>query len=444
MNKYTDYAHLEYIIDTTEIWVYDNVFIYSNLIQLSLILLTLLVSWYFFPSVKEWQKNYILNKNRSVFRFLPTYLDKYIYLIESLLFPLVWLLILSFLLLIGAAVDTSYQLIKIVVSLVTAWIIIHLTTGIIKNKALSKFIALVVWVVAALNILNLIDPVTDVLDNIAISLGELRISALSVIEGVFILILLLWLATFISHFIEQRVNRSADLTPSVKVLISKLIKITLIIIAVVVAIASVGIDLTAFAVFSGAVGVGIGLGLQKSIGNLFSGFLLLMDKSIKPGDLITVGDTYGKVESLNARYASIKKMDGTEHLIPNENLISQEVINWTHTDQLIRPDLVIGVHYQSDIRKAMELCLESAKEVGRVLDYPEPDCLLTGFGDSSVDLILRFWIKDPEAGVSNVKGEILLNVWDKFHEHDIEIPYPQRDLHIRSSVIDINKSFNSD
>ena len=164
-----------------------------------------------------------------------------------------------------------------------------------------------------------------------------------------------------------------------------------------------------------------------------------MDKSIKPGDLITVGDTYGRVESLNARYASVKRMDGTEHLIPNENLISQEVINWTHTDKLIRPDIVIGVHYQSDIRKAMELCIQSAIEAKRVIDSPEPECLLIGFGDNSVDLKLRFWIKDPENGLLNVKSEILLGIWDKFREHDIEIPYPQRDLHIRSSVIDFNQ-----
>lgn len=135
-------------------------------------------------------------------------------------------------------------------------------------------------------------------------------------------------------------------------------------------------------------------------------------------------------------------MDGTEHLIPNENLISQEVINWTHTDKLIRPDIVIGVSYKADIRKAMALCVEAAKEVERVLDSPEPECLLIGFGDSSVDLKLRFWIQDPELGVSNVKSDILLNIWDKFQEHEIEIPYPQRDLHIRSSEIDFNPGGN--
>ena len=437
MDKYTDYTYLNYIFMTMESWVYDNIFIYSNLIQLCLIALTLLVCWYLTPGIKEWRENEIVNKNRALPRFIPTSLSIHQSLIASLILPVIWLLALSLLLLIGAALDTSYQLIKIAVSLLAAWVIINLTTGMLRNKALSKFIMVVVWTVAALNILNLIGPVTNVLDGIGLTVGELRISALTVIEGFFLLIILLWLASLMSQFIEQQIKKSADITPSVKVLISKLIKITLIIIAVVIAISSVGIDLTAFAVFSGAVGIGIGLGLQKSIANLFSGVLLLMDKSIKPGDLITVGDTYGIVESLNARYASVKRMDGTEHLIPNENLISQEVINWTHTDKLIRPEIVIGVHYQSDVRKAMELCVQSAIEAQRVLDSPEPECLLIAFGDNSVDLKLRFWIKDPERGVTNVKSDILLSIWDKFHEHDIEIPYPQRDLHIRSSVIDL-------
>jgi len=437
MNKYTDYTFVEHIASTMEIWVYDNILIYSNLIQLCLIALTLLVCWYLTPGIKEWREKEIVNKDRALLRFIPTSLSIHQSLIASLILPVIWLLALSLLLLIGAALDTSYQLIKIAVSLLAAWVIINLTTGMLRNKALSKFIMVVVWIVAVLNILNLIGPVTNVLDGIGLTVGELRISALTVIEGFFLLIILLWLASLMSQFIEQQIRKSTDITPSVKVLISKLIKITLIIIAVVVAISSVGIDLTAFAVFSGAVGIGIGLGLQKSIANLFSGVLLLMDKSIKPGDLITVGDTYGIVESLNARYASVKRMDGTEHLIPNENLIGQEVINWTHTDKLIRPEIVIGVHYQSDVRKAMELCVQSAIEAQRVLDSPEPECLLIAFGDNSVDLKLRFWIKDPERGVINVKSDILLSIWDKFHEHDIEIPYPQRDLHIRSSVIDL-------
>ncbi len=444
MNKYFDYTYLENLFMTMESWVYDNVLIFSNLIQLSIIVLTLLVSWYLTPGIKEWREKDLEDKSRSIFRFIPTSLNKYKSLVDSLVLPTIWLVTLLSVLLIGAAIETSYHLIKIAVSLLAAWVIIRMTTGMFRNKTLSKFIAIIVWTVAALIILNLVDPVTNVLDGIGLILGDLRLSALTVIEGLFVLVVLLWLAILISQFTEQQIRKSTDITPSVQVLISKLIKITLIIIAVAVAISSVGIDLTAFAVFSGAVGVGIGLGLQKSIANLFSGLLLLLDKSIKPGDLITVSDTYGVVDSLNARYASIKRMDGTEHLIPNENLISQEVINWTHTDKLIRPEVDVGVHYQADVRQAMALCIEAVKMVERVLDSSEPECLLIGFGDNSVDLKLRFWIKDPENGVLNVKSEILLNIWDKFREHNIEIPYPQRDLHIRSSEIDLNPDASKD
>jgi len=444
MNKYLDYSYLEKLFLAMESWVYDHVLIFSNLIQLCLIVFTLLISWYLTPGIKEWREKEGVNKSKSVFRFVPASFYKYQSLITSLVLPITWLLTLSSLLLIGAAIETSHHLIKIAVSLLAAWVVIYMTTGMLRNKALSKFVAIVIWTVAVLNILNLIDPVTNVLDSIGLTLGGLRLTALTVIEGIFILTVLLWLAIFVSQFVEQQIRKSTDITPSVKVLISKLVKITLIIIAVVTAMSSVGIDLTAFAVFSGAVGVGVGLGLQKSIANLFSGLLLLMDKSIKPGDLITVGDTYGVVESLNARYASVKRMDGTEHLIPNENLIGQEVINWTHTDKLIRPEVDVGVHYQADVRMAMALCIEAGKEVERVLDSPKPEVLLIGFGDNAVDLKLRFWIKDPEKGVMNVKSEILLNIWDKFREHNIEIPYPQRDLHIRSSVIDINPDSKKD
>jgi len=153
--------------------------------------------------------------------------------------------------------------------------------------------------------------------------------------------------------------------------------------------------------------------------------------------VIAIGETYGWVDSLNARYVSIHTRDGVEHLIPNEQLITQEVQSWTHTNRLIRLRLPIGVHYQSDIRKAIDLCIESAAEVERVIDKPAPVCLLKGFGDNSVDLELRFWIGDPQEGTSNVKSKVLLNVWDKFKENEIEIPYPQRDLHIRSSVVGV-------
>lgn len=190
--------------------------------------------------------------------------------------------------------------------------------------------------------------------------------------------------------------------------------------------------MTAFTVFSGAIGVGVGFGLQKIVSNLISGVILLIDKSIKPGDVISVGDEYGWVNSLGARYVSVVTRDGTEHLIPNEELITQRVENWSYSNNLVRLRAPVGVHYKSDVRHAISLCIEAARATPRVLQDPAPVCLLKGFGDSSVDLEIRFWIQDPAEGMSNVLSEVLLRVWDRFHEEGVEIPYPQRDLHIRT------------
>ena len=176
----------------------------------------------------------------------------------------------------------------------------------------------------------------------------------------------------------------------------------------------------------------LNFGLQKIISNLISGILLLLDKSIKPGDVITIGDTYGWINSLGARYVSLVTREGKEFLIPNEDLITHQVENWSFSDNAVRLKVPVGISYHADVRLAMNLCVEAAKENNRVIGVPEPVCLLGGFGDSSVDLELRFWIDDPINGLGNVKSQVLLAIWDKFHQHNIEIPFPQRDLHIRS------------
>ncbi|MFB3101370.1 MAG: mechanosensitive ion channel family protein [Gammaproteobacteria bacterium] len=432
MDKLIDTLSIEQILATSRMWLGEHVLNNQNFIQLCLIILTFLITWYLTPKIKNWQQELIEKGD------LSSHSVRYRHIYKPLIFPVVWLLTLSIPLLIATSVDLSNQVMKIAVSLLMAWIIIRLTTGFVKNKVWSRFIAITAWTIAALNILNLLGPVTVVLDSLAIEFGTLRVSALTVINGMLSLIVLLWLALIISRLIERQISASSDLTPSVQVLLGKLSKLFLIIIAVAAAVSSVGIDLTAFTVFSGAIGIGIGLGLQKSISNLFSGLVLLLDKSIKPGDVITIGDTYGWVDSLNARYVSIYTRDGVEHLVPNEQLITQEVQNWTHTNRLIRLRLPIGVHYESDVRRAIDLCVESATEVERVIDKPAPVCLLIGFGDNSVDLELRFWIGDPQEGTSNVKSKVLMNVWDKFKENKIEIPYPQRDLHIRSSVVGVS------
>jgi len=202
----------------------------------------------------------------------------------------------------------------------------------------------------------------------------------------------------------------------------------------VVALRVVGIDLTAFAVLTGAIGVGIGFGLQKMVSNFVSGITILLDKSIKPGDVLVVGDSYGRVQSLGARYASLITRDGVEYLIPNEDLVTQQVINWSYSSDNVRLKVPVGIAYEADVRLAIALCVAAAQQVERVLPHPAPICLLKGFGANAVELELRFWIHDPMNGVANVKSDVLLHIWDSFHAKDISFPYPQRDLHILGPV----------
>ena len=241
----------------------------------------------------------------------------------------------------------------------------------------------------------------------------------------------------IAGVIETQIQRIPRISASLKVLTAKMMRIVFITVAIIVAMSSVGIDLSAITVLSGAIGLGVGFGLQKVVSNFISGILLLVDNSIKPGDVIEIDGTYGWINNLRARYASVITRDGTEHLIPNEDLITQHVINWTFTDRKVRMKVPFGVSYDADPHECIQLAIEATKKIKRVLNYPEPICNLMGFGDNSVDFEVRFWISDPRNGVSNVKSQVLLNLWDTLKEHAIEIPFPQRDLHIRSSSINL-------
>ena len=191
-----------------------------------------------------------------------------------------------------------------------------------------------------------------------------------------------------------------------------------------------GFDLTGLAVLSGAIGVGLGFGLQKVVSNLVSGIIILLDKSVKPGDVISLGDTFGWIESLGARYVSVVTRDGKEYLIPNEDLITGQVVNWSHSHEFVRIDLHFGTSYHDDPHLVRKLAVEAALGANRVLQNRPAVCHITGFGDSSVDYILRFWIRDPVEGLTNVRGAVYLALWDTFKEHGISIPFPQREVKV--------------
>ncbi|HEX4506617.1 MAG TPA: mechanosensitive ion channel domain-containing protein [Alphaproteobacteria bacterium] len=322
------------------------------------------------------------------------------------------------------------RLLHLAENLALAWVVIRFTSGLVRNHRIATAIAIAAWLLAALNIVGLLDPAIHLMDSMGVTIGHFRLSLLLVVKSIIFLTVLLWAANISSRVIEQRLTTFQTMAPAMQVLAAKLAKVVLITLAVVIALNAVGIDLTAFAVFSGAIGVGIGFGLQKVVSNLISGVILLLDRSIKPGDVIEIAGTYGWITRLNARFVSVSTRDGIEHLIPNEDLITQRVTNWSYSDEKVRLHVPVGIGYRSDVRQAMALCIESAKDVKRVLEAPAPICLLKGFGDSSIDLELRFWIRDPRNGTANVRSEVMLGIWDRFRENDIELPFPQRDLHI--------------
>ena len=365
----------------------------------------------------------------SLHRWIARTLEHQIPLVAALCaLILLWIASAAF-----AAAGAKSELLHLATSLLLAWVVIRFVGAFIGSTLLSALFSSVVWIVAALAILGWLQPVMHALDAAAIQAGSLRISVLMLLTGAMLFVVLLWAANLLSHLLEAQLAHVDGITPAAQVLVAKILRIALITFAVLVALTSVGIDFTALAVFSGAVGVGIGFGLQKVVSNLISGIILLLDRSIKPGDVIEVGDAYGWIRKLGARYAAVVTRDGKEYLIPNEDLITQQVVNWSYSDRNVRMHIPIGISYHADVRLAMKLIEEAALACPRILQMPMPVARLVGFGDSSVDLELRFWMDDPEEGIVNVRSEVLLEVWERFHENGIEIPFPQRDIHIVSA-----------
>jgi small-conductance mechanosensitive channel len=288
--------------------------------------------------------------------------------------------------------------------------------------------------VAAHSILGALDPAIEALDSLAITLGGFRLSLLLVVKVTVLLLIALWLAATVGAFVEVRLHRSHDLTPSMQVLIAKVVRLTLVVVAILVVLGSTGIDLSAVAWFSGAVGVGVGFGLQKIVSNLVSGIILLADKSIKPGDVITVGDSFGAVSEMRTRYISVVTRDGREILIPNEDLVTRQVINWSYTKDDIRLDLKFSVDPANDPHRVRAAAVQAAASIPRVLKKFAPVCHFLHLDSRSMDFSLRFWINDPVDGVTNIRGAVMLALWDAFKRDGIAFPSPIQDIRLRDTA----------
>ncbi|MFV0245925.1 MAG: mechanosensitive ion channel family protein [Qingshengfaniella sp.] len=323
----------------------------------------------------------------------------------------------------------SYIL-AILANMATAWLIVSYAGRLIANRPLRSLVTYAAWIWVALRILKLDGETEALLDRMAITLGDTRISVWLVLQAAVILGVLMTVARLISQAVSQRLEANSDISPSMKVLTVKFLQVVVYGIALIVGLRTVGFDLTGLAVLSGAIGVGLGFGLQKVVSNLVSGIIILLDKSIKPGDVISLGDTFGWIATLSSRYVSVVTRDGRAYLIPNEDLITGQVVNWSHSDQFVRLDIKFGCSYRDDPHLVRQVAIETATGVNRVKADRKPVCHITGFGDSSVDYVLRFWIVDPAQGLTNVRGDVFLALWDAFKAHGITIPFPQREVRL--------------
>lgn len=287
---------------------------------------------------------------------------------------------------------------------------------------------------------NLLGDLVKTLDSMAISIGDtMRVSVWDALVVVMVIVGILTVTFFINKLMHSVLKRMTKLDVTQRLLSEKLITIVVWVIAILFGIDLLGIDLTALAVFSGAFGLAVGFGLQKTVGNLFAGIILLMDRSIKPGDVIAVADqggvlTFGQIRKIGIRAVSITTRDQKEYLIPNENLMINQVENWSYSSKRVRMQIPVGISYGCDIKVGERLMLEAAASCKRVLKSPPPTVWLDQYGDSSVDFVIHCWITDPEAGIGNVKSEVLKNLWELFKNEGIEIPFPQRDINLRNNA----------
>lgn len=333
-----------------------------------------------------------------------------------------------------------YPVLRLVAALALSLALIRLSLYLLRRAlkpgplldAGERLISGVVWLAVALYLLGWLEPTLRLLDAAAVGVGGSRFSLLDLLRLLAATALMLVLAGLLAGMAERRLMTTAGLSIGFRVGTAKVLRFALMLLAVLVAFNAAGINLTSLAVFSGALGVGIGFGLQRIASNFISGFILIMDRSIRPGDVITVGDSFGWVRELRARYVVVRNRDGVETLIPNENLITSEVINWSYSDTTVRLKVPVQISYDDDPVRAIALLEEVGRDHPRVERDPAPVARLMAFGDSGIEMELRVWIRDPQEGVNNIRSDLNLGIWRAFKQAGIVIPYPQRDLHVKS------------
>lgn len=360
-------------------------------------------------------------------------------IVSKLALPIVWLLLLWMTSAVLRELQMSTNILRIAVSLLNAWIVIQLVASLVRDRLIAKLFAGLAWIVAALNILGLLAPTLRYLNSTPFPLAGPDLTLLKIIKGLLLAMLFLWVAVATAGLVRASLQRSQRLTPSVQNLVAQGARLGLLFLAVVLALSAIGIDLTVFAVFSGAIGVGIGFGLQSIFSNLMAGIILLLEKSVKVGDFIEFDNGLaGEVREINIRATLVTTNDNVDILVPNEEFIKARVTNWTLREGFRRTRIPFGVAYGTDKDLVKKAALEAASNVPHMLTGPgakDPQVWLTGFGDSSLDFELVVWLR-PESvkRPAAVAADYNWAIETALGKHGIEIPFPQRDLHIRSGL----------
>ena len=297
-------------------------------------------------------------------------------------------------------------------------------------KTLENSIAGAIWILLALHLSGILPEMLNALEEIEFNIGKNPVNLLLALQAVLTVLVTIFIALWFSRVIENKLMRVQNINMNLRVVLAKLLRVILLFIAVLIALSAVGLDITMLSVFGGALGVGLGFGLQRIASNYVSGFIILLDKSMQIGDIVTIDNHYGVVSDLRTRYLVLRKLDGTEVIIPNETLITAPVINHSFTDHKGKITMPIQVGYDSPLELAMQLMADVAVRNARVLVEPEPSVQIKGFGESGIDLVLSFWIPDPEEGSGSLQSDIYLEIWKVFNNNAISIPYPQREVRI--------------
>jgi small-conductance mechanosensitive channel len=413
-------------------WMSENIFQTLGVLQILVIVVTYLPAWFLSRKIEHWSSKEVdATRIHLRIRFDPAHFGQ-------VARYLIWLLGLWFSQTIFSHLEMPTEAFRMAVNFALALLAVRFASFFIKSRFWARFAYSLCLVIVGLRVFDLWQPVVKVLSSMTIDLGALSFSLWGVIRALFVLIVLWAAGSAAGRFFSHWLAGNTHLTYSDRVLIQRVFNAVLTTIVILLSLNAAGIHMAAIAVTGGAIGIAIGVGLQKIGSNLVSGIILLINKPIRQGDVVTVDDAfsgtrYGWIARMDLMYVHLATRDGTEHLIPNETFVTQKIENLSYSDNRVRLRIPFGISYKSDLKKVITLALEAARGTDRVLKAPEPTCNVMEFGDSNVLFEVRIWIEDPRQGIGRVKSNVFLAIWDAFHANGIEIAFPQRDLHFVDS-----------